>query len=335
VKAARGQFPAAADRPDGKVRFYLFHGTDEAGSRALANRLLAGLGAEKQGFTGAGLKADPGALAAEAGAISMFGGARLLWIEPAGEDIVPAVEILLSAAVGDHPAVAVAGNLKKGSALQKLAEAHPAALSHQSYVPEGRQADLLVAEMGREEGLRISPPVAAMVASTCSNDRAVIGQELRKFALYLDASPERPAELSEDVIELLGVDAAEGDISRVGDLALSGDVAGLADELERLESSGVDAIPVVRALQRRLLMFAPLRARIEAGQRPDSVVESVWKRDRLAAARALPRWTSARLAEALSRIARLERSLLLTPAPARAALGEELMQLARTARRSA
>jgi DNA polymerase-3 subunit delta len=135
------------------------------------------------------------------------------------------------------------------------------------------------------------------------------------------------------LLDLLGADASETDSTEVGDLAMSGDVAQLAAELERLEASGVEAIPTVRALQRRLVMLAGLRARIDGGQRPDQVLAAVWRRDKVVASRALPLWTGERLAEAMERVARLERSLLLTPAPDRAALGEELVAIARAARR--
>lgn len=333
MKASRGQFPAAAERPDPKVRVYLFYGADEAGSRALGARLLKGLGADKQGFTGAMLKSDPGALAAEAGSISMFGGRNLLWVEPAGEEVLPAVELVLSAPAADHPVVLIGGALKKTSGLLKLLDAHPLALTHASFVPEGRDAIQLVAELGRAEGLRISPPVAAQLADRTGNDRAIISQELAKFALYLDATPESPGELTDELLDLLGADASETDSGQVGDVALTGDVSQLASELERLESSGVDAIPVVRMLQRRLIMLAGLRARIDAGQRTDQVLSAVWRKDKEVAAQALPRWSSPLLAEAIGRLAKLERSLLHSSVPDRAALGEELMQIARATRR--
>ena len=44
MKAAKASLQGALDRPDPAVRFYLFYGPDEAGSRALALRLLKGLG---------------------------------------------------------------------------------------------------------------------------------------------------------------------------------------------------------------------------------------------------------------------------------------------------
>ena len=42
MKAAKGGLAEALDRPDPPIRFYLFHGPDEAGSRALADRAAEG-----------------------------------------------------------------------------------------------------------------------------------------------------------------------------------------------------------------------------------------------------------------------------------------------------
>lgn len=333
MKAAKGAIGKALDRPDPAVRFYLFHGGDEAGSRALAERLRKGLDAEKQPLTSASLQSDPALLAAEAGAISMFGGARLIWIEPAGDEILPAVEALFEAPAVEHPAVAIAGSLRKTSALLKLAEAHSAALAEISYLPEGDKAERLVLGLGRAEGLRMTPHAAARIAAFATNDQAVIRQELRKYALYLDSSPEQPRELDEEAIDALGADSTEGDAGRIGDLALGGDLRGVSVELERLEQSGIEPIPVVRALQRRLLMLLPLRARVEAGQSPGAVTASLFWKEQDRVGVILSRWSSERLAHLVDRISRLERALLLSPVAARATLGEELLQIARAAGR--
>ena len=47
MKAAKGSIGRAVDEPDSKVRFYLFHGTDESQSSALGDRLVAALKASK------------------------------------------------------------------------------------------------------------------------------------------------------------------------------------------------------------------------------------------------------------------------------------------------
>jgi DNA polymerase-3 subunit delta len=327
----------ALDRPDPAVRLYLFHGPDEAGSRALADRLLRGLGAERFVMQGQAIKGDSASLADEAGAISLFGGKRAIWVEPAGDEIVQAVESLLDATACESPVIVVAGSLRKASALLKLAESHPAALSHISYVPEGRDLERLIVDLGRQAGLRVTPDLARRIAAAAAGNQAIVMQEFEKFALYVGASSENPRDLDMETVDLLGADAAEADLMRLGDLALSGRMSELLDVLARLPHGGSEAIPILRALQRRLLMLAPLRARIERGESADGVMTSMGKslfwKDKPLMERLLSSWSAERLAEAASRVSALERQIMLRPLDDDAALGETLVTLARAAGR--
>lgn len=337
MKAAKASLGRALDQPDAAVRFYLFHGPDEAGSRALAERLLKGLGAEKLALAAQAIKGDPAILADEAGAISLFGGRRAIWVEPAGDEITEGVEALLEAPACESPAVAVAGSLRKTSSLLKLAEAHPAALSHISYVPEGRDLERLVIDLGREAGLRISPDLAQRVAAAAVGNQAIATQELQKFALYLEAEPASPRDLDPDTVDLLGADSGEADLMRLGDLALAGRMGDLLDELARLPHGGSEAIPILRALQRRLLMLAPLCARIAQGQSVDGVMTAMGKslfwKDKPLMQRLLSTWSAERLAEVAARVSALERQIMLRPLADEATLGETLVTLARAAGR--
>jgi len=264
MKAGKGQFPAALDRPEPSIRFYLFHGPDEAGSRALALRLLRGLGnAEKFIVLGNAIKTDPATLADEAGAMALFGGPRAIWIEPAGDEISEGVEALLDSPASESAVVAVAGQLRKTSSLLKLAEAHSAALSHCSYVPEGRDMERVVVELGKAHGLRMLPDVAQRVAAAANNNQAIAQQELIKFALFLCASGDRQVELDHATIDLLGADAAETDLNRLGDLAQAARMPDLVGELARMPGGGNQAIPILGAVQRRMLLPAPLQASIQ------------------------------------------------------------------------
>jgi DNA polymerase-3 subunit delta len=337
VKASKQSIGRAVDQPSRDIRLYLFHGPDEAQSRGLAQRLIEALGASKFVVAAAAVKSDPASLADEAGAMSLFGGPRAIWIEPAGDEILAGVEAALEMAAAESPVIAIAGALRKTSGLFRLAEASPVALAFAAYVPEGHDAERMVIDLGRRFGLKVASPVAARLAAQCGNDQAIVAQELQKLALFIDASPHAPKELDHEAIDAVGADTAEADYSRLADLALGGDVGELAAELSQLPLGGSEAIPVVRSLQRRLLMLAPARARVERGERLDAVMTSLGKslfwKDKPVVTKMLSQWDAERLARISERAGLLERSLMFSPAPQQEALGEELLAIAREARR--
>jgi DNA polymerase-3 subunit delta len=335
VKSARATLARALDRPAPDVRFYLFYGQDESQSRAFGDRLLRGLKAEKFAVAALAAKADPALLADEASAIGLFGGKRAIWVDPAGDEIADAVDSLLQVPATESPVIAIAGALRRTSRLVQLAEAHGQALAHISYALSERDSVELAEDLARDEGLRLGPGIAGRIAASAGNDRGIIGQELGKIALYLDASPESPAEVDRDVLHAIGA-GNDGDPLRLGDLALAGDLAELSHELDA--AADAEPISVLRALQRRLAMLAPIRARVENGERPHDAVasagKSVFWKDKDLVTKLVTLWDSKALARVLERSGELERRLMRGDSPpAGDALEEELVAIARTARR--
>jgi DNA polymerase-3 subunit delta len=93
---------------------------------------------------------------------------------------------------------------------------------------------------------------------------------------------------------------------------------------------------VIRSLQRRVLMLAPMRARVERGERPDAVMTSLGKalffKDKANVGRMLRTWSAAELATIAARAGTLERTLMFVQPPEQEALGEELLAIGRKAR---
>ncbi|HYD13436.1 MAG TPA: DNA polymerase III subunit delta [Allosphingosinicella sp.] len=338
MKANRAQIEKALKAP-AATRFFLLHGPDDSGSRALAKLLGAALGpdAERIDLTGADLRADPARLADEAASISMFGGARWIQVEPAGDETLPAVEALLEAPVAGNPVILLAGGLKPASKLLKLALAAPEAVAFASYLPDARDADRLAAELGRAEGLTLRPDVARRIAESCGGNRALIAQELAKFALYVGAAPEAPKAIDHDVIDALGADSDEGDLSRLVDSAVGGDPAGLEAELARLHAEGQEGITLLRAMLRRIALLARLRAEVEQGSTPAAVMASsgkllFWK-EKDEVARQLARWRAPLLAKAMARLLEAERQVKAAGGIGPLAADEELFAICRQAGR--
>lgn len=339
MKANRGQIERALARPGDEIRLYLLYGPDRSGSEALAQTLAEAMGAdaERIDFAGSDLKSDPARLVDEAAAISLFGGARYIRIDPAGEEIVPAAEALLEADAAGNPVVALGGALRATSRLVKLALGSDRAMAFASYPLEGRDADRLVIELGHKAGLQIMPEVAHRLANACGSDRAILAAELAKLALYLDAAPERPRPLDHEALDAVGAANEEGDLGRFTDLVLNGELTDLDRELMRLASEGVEGVPLLRALLRRLVLLARLRADVERGDSAHSAVSKAgraifWK-EKETVTRQVQHWRADALAKAIDRTVAAERALKSAGGPGMVAVEEELFAIGRHARR--
>lgn len=339
MKANRGQVEAALRARCDGIRFILLHGPDEAGSRALLGLLAQAMGgdAERIDLSGAELKSDPARLADEAASISLFGGARYIVVETTGDEAMAAVEALLDSSAGGNPILIVTGVLKPTSKLLKRALAEPAALALASYVPDGREADKLVIDMARQQGLQVRPDIARRIAEAAGGNRAVIANELEKFALYLDAAPDRPREIEHDALDSLGAASEEGDLGRLVDSVGSGDTATLHAELLRLSSEGIEGIPLIRAVLRRMSLLARLRAEVERGASASAVMASqgkaVFWKEKDAVAAQLQRWRSDLVAKAIGRLLEAERQVKASGALGAVAVDEELFTICRQAAR--
>lgn len=335
MKAGRGGSERALQAPG--IRLFLLHGPDIAGSDALLARFVSDLGkdVERVTLTAGLLKTDPALLADEAASFSLFGGSRYIHVEGGGDELLGAVENLFRTPTAGNPVLITAGPLRKGSKLLAFVENAPGAMAIASYVPEGRDADRMVADLGRALGLSILPDLARRVAEASEGDRALVALELDKFALFLDADPERPAMLHAAVVDALSAGSEEGDLARIVDAVLDGDSPVLEREMAQL--SGTEGVPLVRALSRRVLLLARMRAEIERGNSVDAVMASAGKslffKDEPAVARQLGHWSATRLATVLSRLLAAERDLKSPGSLGPDAIGEPLFVIAQAAAR--
>jgi DNA polymerase III subunit delta len=336
VKANKAQLEKALAEPAG-VRLFLFHGPDDAGSRALQRRVADAVGpdAERVDISGAELKGDPARLADEAAAISLFGTPRHILVDPAGEESVPAVEGLLTATMAGNPVVLIAGNLRATSRLLKLVTSASEAVAFASYAPEGQDAARLAVALAAAEGLTLRSDLARRIVDAAGGNRAIVTQELRKIACFLDAAPERPRMLDEDALDAVGAGMEEGDLSRLVDAVAGGSSIRLGQELDRLSGQGLEGIPLVRAMLRRMLLLAKLRASVESGSTPGAVMaaqgKAVFWKEKNAIADQLTRWPAALIDKAILRLADAERELKAPAALGTVAVEAELTAISRQA----
>lgn len=323
-------------RPD--IRLFFIFGQDESAIADIANQMMAALpGSERVDIESDRIRNDPALLADEASALSLFGDKRHLRLHFRRDEGLAAVENLLALDGDANPVIATAGNLPKTSKLRKLVESHPRALAHICYLPEEGDAAAAVMAHAATTGLKIDRPLAARIARYTGQDRKLAQAEIEKLSLYYDASPQRPATVEVAIFEALSAETGEENVNGLVHQVMGGDVRATGRELVAARDMGVDAIRIIRALQRRVSMLAAMRAKVDDGAQPGAVVKATrgifWK-DADAFAQQLSRWPASRLANLLRHLLDVEAKLMhVRDGLGTTILEEELIRIARAAAR--
>ena len=165
----------------------------------------------------------------------------------------------------------------------------------------------------QEQGLRIANGEAQLLVDLVSGDQALMRREIEKIALYLDAGPDRQRQVTAADIAALGAATHEEDVSECINVALGGKVRDMPEMLAKAAAVGVAEIRIIRALAIRALALARLRAEVDGGAHPATVVSArssgiFWK-ERDAVTAQLHIWDSVRIARLMSRLLDCERAL--------------------------
>lgn len=340
MKANRQQIERALDAPPPETRIFLLYGPDEAGSMALAKRLerAMGEGAERIDMDGSTLRGDPARLADEAAAISMFGDKRWVRISGAGEESVPAIEALLEAGQAGNPVIAIAGAIKNSSKLARLCLDNPMALAFASYAPDDREASQIASAIARELGLRLPPDLARRIADISGNDRTLMAGEIEKLALFLDASPEQPAEATAEALDALSAETVETQVTPLVNAVFGGDIDALTHEIAMLAASGTSLASVTRPLLGRAMLIAQIQAEFEKCGSMDRAIESAGKaifwKDKPHVARQARTWNAKAVTRLMHRLLVAERATRDARGPGDLAVRHELLTIARQAARA-
>lgn len=304
-------------RLDPAVRLTLLTGPDEATMNAVAVRLvaLAGKEAERLDLSSSQLGQDPSLLAAEAASMSLFASERVIRLEisGSGDDCVEAVAALLAADTAVNPVIATGATVTAKSKLVKLIEGSDHAVAAICYQPDRRALVGIAISAAEEQGLRLANAEAQLLVDLVSGDQALMRRELEKIALYLDAARDRQRQVTAADIAALGAATHEEDVSECINVALGGKVRELPDMLAKAAAVGVAEIRILRALAIRTMQLARLRAEVDAGAHPATVVAArssgVFWKERDAVTAQLHIWDSLRVARLMSRLLDCERAL--------------------------
>ena len=298
-------------------RFFLLTGPDDATMEALGAKLtvLAGKDAERLDLTSSQMSQDPSLLAAEAASMSLFAGARVIRLDitGSGDDCVAAVEALLAADSAINPVIATGASVTAKSKLVKLVEGSEHGIAAICYQPDRRALVGIAMSAAEGQGLRLGNAEAQLLVDLVSGDQALMRRELEKIALYLDAGSDRQRQVTAADIAALGAATHEEDVSEVINTALGGKVGDLPEMFATAAAVGVAEIRIIRALAIRAAQLARLRAEVDAGAHPASVVSArssgvFWKEQGAVTAQ-LHIWDSVRIARLMTRLLDCERSL--------------------------
>lgn len=339
MKASRGQMEKALDAPPADVRFFLLYGPDEAGSAALAKRLERAMGpeAERIDLDGSTLKDDPARLTDEAASFSMFGDKRWVRINGMGEESLAALTALLEAEAAGNPVIATAGPLKATSKLLKLSLDSSKAMAFASYQPDAREAEQIAVAMAREGGLRLSPELAKRIVDLANGDRALMGGEIEKLILFLDAAPDRPCEATAEALDALSADNPDTDAAPLVNAVLGGDLRAMHRELGRLAETGTAMAAVLRPLLTRAMLLANIRASFDDSGRLEAAVEAAGKqvfwKEKGIVTRQVRLWDAHGVARVIQRLSQAERASRSGRGLADLLVRHELLAIARQAAR--
>ncbi len=300
---------AAADgfiqRLPKEVCFYLVHGQDEGLAhervRAIVRNLI-GRDSDPMRLVrleGDAVAREPGGLADEAYAVPMFGGARAIWIDAQGRDLLPALEPLFARPPTDCTIVIKAGHLKKGAGLRAAFERSPIGASIECYSDDPDALESLVDAEARAAGLAIAPDARAALVALVGADRQTTRGEIAKLMLYARGKSRITAEDVEAIVS----DAAPSNLDDLIDQALLGDLPAVEASAMRFFHEGGDPDHLMMRLVARLTLLHRLRLEMDQGRSFDAACQALFVKMPASARRALARqaerWTSESIAKRL------------------------------------
>lgn len=340
MKLGAAQVRGFLARPDPKVAAALLYGSDRGQVRERAEALV---GATVENIndpfnvsvlTGEALEADPARLSDEAGAMSLAGGRRVVWIKGAGRGLAGRLEEILETIVAASTLIVVeAGELGPRDRLRQLFETAGNAVALPCYLDEGGDLETVIRGILAEAGCAAEPAALAYLVDNLGSDRLLTRSELAKLALYKAGDP-TPIRLDE--AEACVGDGAPYLVDDAVLAAASGDQAALDRALRRCFQAGQSPVGILRAANRHFHRLHLAAGRIARGYAPEQALKAlrppVFFKQRPVFLGQLRQWSPARLAQAFEVLLEAESQCKSTGMPEQAVLSRALMRIAQAAR---
>lgn len=338
MKIAAGQIKATLKNPDPKFMAWLTYGPDEGKIREYALQLAQSvLQGDKDplrqaDFLGKDIKAEPAKFFDEAGAISMFGGRRVIRIRQGKDEITDILKDFLEQPIGDAFIIVEAGDLKPSSKLRKLFESQKNAAAIPCYLDEARDIAQMADEIMHQYGISIEANAKKELLSRLGSDHSLSRGEIEKLCLY---KGEGQIKL-EDVEFALG-DSAQTSLHAVIMAAASGQIEPLEIEIRRLWHENISPITLLRVTNSHFLQLQQMASFVQQGMSPQQAVEQfkppIFFKVKPAFIQQVFLWNIPRIKRALDILAKAEEQCKFSANLAPALAYDALIRLAAAARR--
>ncbi|TNE27626.1 MAG: DNA polymerase III subunit delta [Alphaproteobacteria bacterium] len=345
MKATQRDFAQTAQRAAAQCTIFYFCGPDEAGASAAAQRVVELLSeaGERVEISGADLRSDPAKLGDEARSSSLFGDKRHIVVRASGDEAHDALKALIEtgeAGAGEAaPVLVVATSATDKSRTAKLLEKRKDALVAMFYPPDLSSVAMSVRGMADVAGLRLTGDIAERIARSAGLDVRLAQSEVTKLALYCDASPQAPKQVSVTDLEAIGAATEDDGFAPLVNAVLSGELGKLDRELRRMRDQGMNPVGLLLAIERRAAQLAQISARLgprgsfdDLG-RGEKAQLGIFFREERDMRTQLKAWHRRKLERLGPRLIDMHRSLLTNSQAAETLLSQGLVDIARFASR--
>jgi DNA polymerase III subunit delta len=273
------------------------------------------------------LRKDPARLGDEVGAISMFGGRRVVRVRDATDGLSETIGGFLEDPVGDAFVVVEAGELTKASSLRKLFEGAKSAGAIECYDDKPEDTARLIRETLEGIGWKAEPDALAYLSDALQTDRRLLRSELEKLTAYLGA-PVAGAVLTRAEAAVLIGDSGAVEADEIADAVVAGDLVKLDRLIVKANESNVSWTGVAGAALR---LFQRMAAVAEGGGGGSSWGRPNYYEQRMQSQ--LVGWDPAKLTKAMLLLSECEAQTRTTGLPEAAIAQHALLQVTALKRR--
>ena len=287
-------------------------------------------------FTGAQIKGDPASLSDAAMALSLTGDNRVIWVRDGSDSLTDSLKSIDAGEIEAWPIIVEAGELSPRSSLRKFFETSKNAATIACYADEGRGLERVIVETLSGEGLRASPEAIGYLGDVLGGDRLIIRGELEKLALYVKGKDGGATVVNGEDVQVCIGDSSSAPLDNLVYAVGNGDQTAIDIALSRAFAEGLNAIAIVRAIQRHFHRLHFVKGMAKRGGSIDTAVSGLrppvffkWKDS---FQRQAHMWSLERIASVLALATECEMQCKSTGMPAEILCNRTLMRIAQGAR---